>query len=140
MFVFDAGVCPSDGEDDVDSDEKSSISKKDIHTINEQRRRDIIKQSYATLEKIVPTCKPNPGSTRLSRATVLLKSMPLDSIRTCICIHMRVYPFVHTYNLCEYTFVLCVQIVLLYSVRVHVVCCASTASRLLEYVLSHCSL
>lgn len=61
-------------EEDGDSDERSSVSKKDIHTINEQRRRDIIKQSYATLEKIVPTCKPNPGSTRLSRATVLLKT------------------------------------------------------------------
>ena len=96
-FVFDAVVCPSDGEDDVDSDEKSSVSKKDIHTINEQRRRDIIKQSYATLEKIVPTCKPNPGSTRLSRATVLLKSMCLDSICTCICVHIHAYSFVYTY-------------------------------------------
>ena len=68
-----------EGDDDGDSDERSSVAggvsvKRDIHTINEQRRRDIIKQAYSTLERIVPTCKPNPGSTRLSRATILLKS------------------------------------------------------------------
>ena len=72
-------VTAVDGDDDGDSDERSSVAggvaiKRDIHTINEQRRRDIIKQAYSTLERIVPTCKPNPGSTRLSRATILLKS------------------------------------------------------------------
>lgn len=67
-----------DGEEDGDiaeSDDLRGLSKRDIHTLNEQRRRDIIKQGYAQLTDMVPTCKPSPTGAKLSRAAMLQKTI-----------------------------------------------------------------
>lgn len=34
-----------------------NINKKDLHTLNEQKRRDAIRQAYCQLEEIVPLCR-----------------------------------------------------------------------------------
>lgn len=79
-------------------DEKA-LTKRDIHTLNEQRRRDIIKvitgqslgeelhtkhittlksivfiqHGYAMLTELIPTCKPGASGVKLSRAVLLQK-------------------------------------------------------------------
>jgi hypothetical protein len=55
-------------------DEKA-LTKRDIHTLNEQRRRDIIKHGYAELADLVPTCKPGASGVKLSRAVLLQKAL-----------------------------------------------------------------
>ena len=35
----------------------ANINKKDLHTLNEQKRRDAIRQAYCQLEEIVPLCR-----------------------------------------------------------------------------------
>ncbi|CAI8025309.1 Max-like protein X [Geodia barretti] len=55
-------------------DEKA-LTKRDIHTLNEQRRRDIIKHGYAKLADLVPTCKPGASGVKLSRAVLLQKAL-----------------------------------------------------------------
>ena len=56
-------------------DQKFTTTKRDIHTINEQRRRDQIKQGYAHLMDIVPTCHPSSSGNKPSRAVILQRSI-----------------------------------------------------------------
>ena len=35
----------------------ANVNKKDLHTLNEQKRRDAIRQAYCQLEEIVPLCR-----------------------------------------------------------------------------------
>ena len=78
--------------------EPASMTKKDLHTLNEQKRRDVIKvqviymrqtcllcdavcvccvceqQGYTQLGDLVPACKPSPTGAKLSRAAILQRS------------------------------------------------------------------
>jgi MAX-like protein X len=60
------------GEDVMD---EKALTKRDIHTLNEQRRRDIIKHGYAMLTELVPTCKHGASGGKLSRAVLLQKAL-----------------------------------------------------------------
>ena len=82
---------------------EQKLSKRDIHTLNEQRRRDLIKVhrtistvshyndnnsvmlnalvghfnsqiGYEQLTELVPTCRPTSGGVKPSRAVILQRS------------------------------------------------------------------
>eukprot|EP00731_Ephydatia_muelleri_P014135 Em0007g1445a len=64
--------------DDDDADlgedmESTGLTKKDLHTLNEQKRRDVIKQGYAQLGDLVPSCRSTGA--KLSRAAVLQRTI-----------------------------------------------------------------
>lgn len=63
-----------DGLGDESMDVKG-LTKRDMHTLNEQRRRDSIKQGYAQLTELVPTCRPSPTGAKVSRAAMLQKTI-----------------------------------------------------------------
>ena len=44
-------------EFDEDGSNAATVNKKDLHTLNEQKRRDAIRQAYCQLEEIVPLCR-----------------------------------------------------------------------------------
>lgn len=90
QFVFgrssNAGSVPGSSAssahntDDEDSDSsRATMSYKDrrreAHTAAEQKRRDAIKKGYDELQSIVPTCSATDGASKLSKATVLQRSI-----------------------------------------------------------------
>lgn len=73
---FTLGSAGDEYEEDNGSVATANINKKDLHTLNEQKRRDAIRQAYCQLEEIVPLCRQaSPGGVRLSRAAVLQKGI-----------------------------------------------------------------
>lgn len=62
-------------EVEVGGEDEKALTKRDIHTLNEQRRRDIIKHGYAKLSDLIPTCRPGVSGVKLSRAVLLQRAL-----------------------------------------------------------------
>ncbi|XP_064397510.1 max-like protein X [Halichondria panicea] len=74
--------CVGDGGGDADDEDygeegfdQKGLTKKDIHTLNEQRRRDVIRNGYTQLSEMVPSCRPSTTGAKVSRAALLQKTI-----------------------------------------------------------------
>ncbi|XP_003385283.1 PREDICTED: max-like protein X [Amphimedon queenslandica] len=65
----------SDGNISGEPPPDQKLTKRDIHSINEQKRRDLIKNGYAHLLDLVPTCRPSSAGNRPSRAVILQRTI-----------------------------------------------------------------